>query len=244
MSEPVPLLQARHLAKSYRNRQVLQDLSMDVYPGETIGLLGSNGAGKTTCFYILAGLVQPSAGSVIFANEDITHLPIDRRATKGIGFLPQERSVFGLLSVLDNIRAVLEIQGRPAAEIEVEARRQLHEMGIEHLANAPADELSGGELRRVEIARALVLRPRLLLLDEPFAAIDPITVTELQLTLGKLQDSGTSLIISDHYVRETLSICNRGYILHGGRMLCSGTPQEIAANEQVRTHYLGKEFAL
>lgn len=239
------LLTATGLSKRYSGRQVLSDLSLQVGKTETVGLFGANGAGKTTCFKILAGIVPPSAGRVEFANEDITALPIEQRAAKGIGLLPQERSVFTALSVIDNLRAVIEIQEDLGTKaIDEKALRILEHMGVGHLANAKASELSGGELRRVEIARTLVAKPQLLLLDEPFAAIDPVTVSDLQLTLRQLKDSGISLIISDHNVRESLAICDRSYIMHAGRLLCSGTPAEVASNPEVRTHYLGQEFRL
>ena len=238
------LLETRQLAKRYRRRTVLDGVSLVVKAGETVGLLGPNGAGKTTSFCILAGMTKPTAGTVWFDGQDITSLPIDARARLGIGLLPQERSVFSMLSVLDNIKAVLEIRGTPASDITAKAHDLLQEMGVDHLANQRANQLSGGELRRVEIARALVTRPRLLLLDEPFAAIDPITVADLQAVLHKLVATGISLVISDHNVRETLATCDRGYILHDGRVLCGGTPAELTANELVRTHYLGTNFTL
>lgn len=244
MSAP-QLLQAAGLSKNYGGRHVLQDISLNVFAGETVGLFGSNGAGKTTCFNILAGIVPPSAGTVSFAGEDITRLPINKRADKGIGLLPQDRSVFTALNVMDNIRAVLQIRGeREPKKIDEAALRLLHDMGVEHLADAHATELSGGELRRVEIARALAVKPRLLLLDEPFAAIDPITVNELQRTLRDLCATGISLVLSDHNVRESLAICDRSYIMHTGRLLCSGTPAQVAANDEVRANYLGADFRL
>lgn len=245
MSEgPKPLLAGRNLCKDYRGRRIIDGVSIEVNEGETVGLLGPNGAGKTTSFYILTGLVRPTSGTVSFDGRDITALPVDQRARLGIGFLPQERSLFRMLSVIDNIKAVLEIRDEPAKDIERRALELLSEMGVEHLAHENVASLSGGETRRVEIARALVLRPRVLMLDEPFAAIDPLTVAGLQEMMRKLKDDGISLVISDHNVRETLAICDRGYILHDGSVLCGGTPAELAANEQVRTHYLGSDFTL
>ena len=238
------LLVGQGLSKVYRRRCALDAVTVEVGKGETVGLLGPNGAGKTTSFYILAGLVRPTSGTVLFDGKDITALPVDRRARMGIGFLPQERSVFRMLSVLDNVKAVLEIRGEPPRDIEDRALEFLTKMGVVHLAKEKVGSLSGGELRRVEIARALVLKPRVLMLDEPFAAIDPLTVSDLQGMLRKLRDDGISIVISDHNVRETLEICDKGYILHDGRLLCGGTPKELAANAQVRTHYLGADFTL
>ncbi len=237
-----PVLEAKGLYKKYRSRHVLQDISLIAAPAEIVGLLGSNGAGKTTSFYILAGLATPSAGTVSFGDEDITYLPINQRAKRGIGFLPQENSAFIALSVLDNLRAVLEIQGKKGNVGLKIARQMLDDLHIAHLASQQTGELSGGELRRLEIARALVLQPKLLLLDEPFAGIDPITVTDLQRVMRQLRDRGIGLVISDHNVRETLSICDRAYILHAGKLLCQGKPEELAANELVQNHYLGKDF--
>ena len=239
-----PLLSGVGLSKRARGRQILSEVTVEVGAGETVGLLGPNGAGKSTCFYILAGLRAATAGRVLFEGEDITALPVDRRAGLGIGFLPQERSLFSALSVLDNVRAVLEIRGGRRDEITERSLSLLHEMGVEHLAGQPASSLSGGEMRRVEIARALALGPRVMLLDEPFAAIDPLTVSDLQGVLTKLRGTGISLLISDHNVRETLATCDRGYILHEGKVLCHGTPEQLAENEQVRTHYLGQGFRL
>ena len=238
----VQALEAVGLHKKYRARLVLRGVALRAAPSEIVGLLGSNGAGKTTCFYILAGLEQPSAGTVSYAGKNITALPIDQRAALGIGFLPQERSAFMALSVLDNLRAVLEIQGKKGNMGTKLARQMLADLHIDHLANQPAARLSGGEMRRLEIARALVLQPKLLLLDEPFAGIDPITVSDLQQVLRQLCDRGIGIVISDHNVRETLSICDRAYILHDGELLCEGKPQELANNTLVRDNYLGRDF--
>ena len=244
MSAPEPLLVGRKLAKRYRARQVLNGVDIEIGAGETVVLLGPNGAGKTTCFSILAGLIQPSSGSISYAGKDITNLSIDERAGLGLGLLPQQRSVFATLSVLDNLRAVLEINNPRQDDINDRAWELLKEMRIDGLARQMTASLSGGEVRRLEIARALVLRPKVLLLDEPFAAIDPLTVSDLQEVLARLRGSGISVVISDHNVRETLATGDRGYILLDGEILCSGTPAELAENELVRKHYLGEDFRL
>ena len=244
MNVKEPLLVGRQLSKSYRRREVLAGIDIEVGKGETVVLLGPNGAGKSTCFYILAGLIRPGGGTISYAGRDITSLSVSRRAELGLGLLPQERSVFSSLSVLDNLRAVLEIRNPQNEDINERAWELLKEMRIDRLAKQMTFSLSGGELRRLEIARALVLRPQVLLLDEPFAAIDPLTVDDLQEVLAKLRSSGISLVISDHNVRETLASGDRGYILFDGKVLCTGTPAELAANEQVRKHYLGEDFKL
>ena len=244
MNTNTTILESKGIGKSFRGRKVLKDVSIEVKDNETVGLLGPNGAGKTTSFYILAGLIKPNQGKITFNGKDITSLSIDERAKLGICLLPQERSIFTALSVIDNVKAVLEIQGEPRKNINNRALEYLAEMGIEHLAKQASTSLSGGEVRRLEIARTLVMQPKVLLLDEPFAAIDPITVADLQVVLKKLCDSGISIVISDHNVRETLSSCDRGYILLDGKVLCSGTPAELANDERVRTHYLGSDFAL
>ena len=244
MSAPQPLLVGRQLAKRYRQRQVLSGVDIEIGRGESVVLLGPNGAGKTTCFYILAGLIRPSGGTISFAGKDITNLSIDQRAALGLGLLPQERSVFSTLSVLDNLRAVLEISNPRNEDINERAWGLLREMRIDKLARQMTSALSGGEIRRLEIARALVLRPQVLLLDEPFAAIDPLTVSDLREVLAKLRRDGISVVISDHNVRETLASGDRGYILLDGEVLCAGTPAELAANELVRKHYLGEDFRL
>ncbi|MBF2735505.1 MAG: LPS export ABC transporter ATP-binding protein [Betaproteobacteria bacterium AqS2] len=244
MSTAAPLLEARGLAKRYRKRLVLEGVDIDVGPKETVGLLGPNGAGKSTSFGILAGLLRPTAGSVFYAGRDITALPVDERARLGVCLLPQERSVFATLSVIDNVKAVLELQNEPAATISDKAYSYLEDMGLGDLALQAATSLSGGELRRLEIARTLVLRPQVLLLDEPFAAIDPITVGELKEVMARLCADGISLVISDHNVRETLAACDRGYILLEGKVLCAGTPDELAADQRVRDSYLGKDFVI
>ncbi len=244
MTGAAPLLAAEGLAKSYRRRRVVNDVSLAIGEAEIAGLLGSNGAGKTTCFYILAGLVRPDAGTVILDGADITALPVERRVGLGIGFLPQESSAFAHLSAIDNVRAVMEIAGTPRSEINARAQRLLDDMGVGHLANNLPVELSGGEQRRVEIARALVARPKLLLLDEPFSAIDPKTVADFQQLLRELKKQGIAIVISDHNVRETLGVCDHAYIMHEGAIIAAGTPAEVADSEDVRKHYLGREFRL
>ena len=241
---PPPLLQTRGLAKTYRRRTVVDGVSIAVGPKETVGLLGPNGAGKSTCFYMLAGLIKPAAGTIEFEGRDITSLPVDERAKLGICLLPQERSVFTGLSVIDNVKAVLEIRGVRGSELDDRALAHLEEMGLAARAGQAATSLSGGELRRLEIARTLVLQPRVLLLDEPFAAIDPITVSELKEVMGRLCDAGISLVLSDHNVRETLAACHRGYILLEGKVLCAGTPAELAQDKRVRDSYLGQDFVI
>ena len=239
-----PLLSAQGLCKEYRRRKVVRDVSLEVSPGEIVGLLGSNGAGKTTCFYMLAGLVRPDAGSIALAGADITSLPVEQRVGLGIGFLPQESSAFVNLSALDNIRAVMEIAGRPRAGIDAAAQTMLDDIGIGHCAESEPAQMSGGERRRLEIARALVTKPRLLMLDEPFSAIDPITVGGLQELLRDLRQRDIAIVISDHNVRETLGVCDRSYIMHAGQIIASGDSGQVAEDEAVRKHYLGSAFRL
>ena len=243
-ASPEFLLSAQGLCKSYRRRQVVREVSLAVSPGEIVGLLGSNGAGKTTCFYMLAGLVRPDAGLITFAGQKITALPVEQRVGLGIGFLPQESSAFVNLSALDNIRAVMEIAGMPRGEIDAAAQAILDDIGIGHCAGSEPVQMSGGERRRLEIARALVTKPRLLMLDEPFSAIDPITVGDLQELLRSLKDRGIAIVISDHNVRETLGVCDRAYIMHAGQIIASGDSGEVATDEGVRRHYLGSAFKL
>lgn len=238
------LLQAVGICKNYRRRTVLQNVDLQVGSSEVVGLLGSNGAGKTTYFYILAGLIAPDQGQVLFEGNDITLLPIEQRVKLGINLLPQESSIFTRLSVLDNLRAVLQLVTKDEKQILLRANKLLKQFAIGHLANQLAAELSGGEKRRVEIARALAINPKLLLLDEPFAALDPITVTELQKLIRGLQQRKISVLISDHNVRETLGVCDRAYIMHEGTLLTSGSPEEITTNQKVRDSYLGVDFSL
>ncbi len=242
-------LSVRHLQKSYGARRVVQDVSLEVASGEVIGLLGPNGAGKTTSFYMIVGLVPSEAGEILLDGERISSLPIHRRAERGLSYLPQEASVFRKLSVEDNIRAVLELQksgGKPLDRSEIDQRLNtlLEELQIDSLRENPALSLSGGERRRVEIARALASNPRFILLDEPFAGVDPIAVIEIQRIVRFLKERGIGVLITDHNVRETLGICNRAYIINQGSVLASGSPGEIITNESVRRVYLGENFRM
>ncbi len=242
-------LTVRGLQKSYGARQVVSDVSLDVKSGEVIGLLGPNGAGKTTSFYMIVGLVPSEAGEILLDGELISSLPIHRRAERGLSYLPQEASVFRKLSVEDNIRAVLELQkenGKPLKKDEIQRRLDalLQELQIEKLRENQALSLSGGERRRVEIARALATSPRFILLDEPFAGVDPIAVIEIQRIVRFLKERGIGVLITDHNVRETLGICDRAYIINQGSVLASGSPSEIIANESVRRVYLGEHFRM
>ena len=240
-------LSVRSLQKSYGVRRVVKDVSIEVVSGEVIGLLGPNGAGKTTSFYMIVGLVPSEAGEILLDGERISNLPIHRRAERGLSYLLQEASVFRKLSVEDNIRAVLELQksdGKPLSREEIDKRLNtlLEELQIESLRQNPALSLSGGERRRVEIARALATNPRFILLDEPFAGVDPIAVIEIQRIVRFLKARGIGVLITDHNVRETLDICDRAYIINQGSVLASGSPDEIIANESVRRVYLGENF--
>jgi lipopolysaccharide export system ATP-binding protein len=237
------------LRKSYGAKQVVSDVSLDVESGEVVGLLGPNGAGKTTSFYMIVGLVPSEAGEIFLDGERISGLPIHRRAERGLSYLPQEASVFRKLSVEDNIRAVLELQkenGKPLARAEIEQRLDnlLQDLQIEKLRDTQALSLSGGERRRVEIARALATNPRFILLDEPFAGVDPIAVIEIQRIVRFLKERGIGVLITDHNVRETLGICDRAYIINQGAVLASGSPNDIIANESVRRVYLGEHFRM
>ena len=242
-------LVARGLQKSYGARQVVHDVSLEVECGEVVGLLGPNGAGKTTSFYMIVGLVPSDAGEIHLNGVQISRLPIHRRATLGLSYLPQEASVFRKLSVADNIRAVLELQrvdGKSLSTDEIEKRLKtlLTELQIEKLRENQALSLSGGERRRVEIARALATNPRFVLLDEPFAGVDPIAVIEIQRIVRLLKERGIGVLITDHNVRETLGICDRAYIINQGSVLASGRPDDIIANESVRRVYLGEHFRM
>lgn len=236
-------LSAMHLAKSYKRRPVLRDVSLQVKRGEAVALLGPNGAGKTTSFYIMTGLINADAGEIQLDGQDITGLPMYRRAKLGIGYLPQESSIFRGLNVEDNIRAVLEAQDMEHDEREALLEELLSEFSISHLRRTPSVALSGGERRRVEIARALSSRPHFMLLDEPLAGIDPIAVSEIRNLIGYLKTKGIGVLITDHNVRDCLEIVDRAYILHDGMVLMEGTPEEIVANENVRKVYLGENFA-
>ena len=235
---------ASDLGKQFRKRPVLRDVSLKLGRGEAVGLLGPNGAGKTTCFYILTGLIQPDTGLISLDGHDITDLPMYRRARLGIGYLPQEASIFRGMTVENNIRAVLQVRESAPELREPQLESLLAEFSITHLRRTPALALSGGERRRVEIARALATAPRFILLDEPFAGIDPIAVTDIRDLVGHLKDRGIGVLITDHNVRETLDIVDRAYILHDGGVLMEGTPSEIVANEEVRRVYLGERFSL
>ena len=242
-------LSVRNLQKSYGVRRVVEDVSLDVVSGEVIGLLGPNGAGKTTSFYMIVGLVPSEAGEILLDGERISRLPIHRRAELGLSYLPQEASVFRKLSVEDNIRAVLELQksdGKPLTQAEIDQRLNtlLEELQIASLRENPALSLSGGERRRVEIARALASNPRFILLDEPFAGVDPIAVIEIQRIVRFLKARGIGVLITDHNVRETLGICDRAYIINQGSVLASGSPEDIITNESVRRVYLGEHFRM
>ena len=237
-------LVATSLGKRYRKRPVLRDVTVSVQRGEAVGLLGPNGAGKTTCFYIITGLIAPDLGTITLDGHDITELPMYRRARLGIGYLPQEASIFRGLSVEHNIRAVLEVIEPLAEAREAALDGLLAEFSISHLRRAPAMALSGGERRRVEIARALATRPHFILLDEPLAGIDPIAVNDIRDLVAHLKDRGIGVLITDHNVRETLEIVDRAYILHEGRVLMEGQPSEIVADADVRRVYLGERFSL
>ena len=243
-------LEALHLQKSYGKRQVVKDVSLAVKTGEVVGLLGPNGAGKTTSFYMIVGLVRASAGVITIDGQSIEHMPIHRRARLGLGYLPQEMSIFRKLNVEDNVRAVLELQrdddGKPLQSQEIETRLTglLEDLRVEHLRMSPALALSGGERRRVEIARALATRPRFILLDEPFAGIDPIAVIEIQRIINFLKSRNIGVLITDHNVRETLGICDHAYIINDGHVLAQGSPLEIVNNAEVRRVYLGENFKM
>ena len=239
------MLSAQGLQKSFRTRQVVRDFAFAIDEGEVVGLLGPNGAGKTTCFYMVVGLIEADAGTIKLDKQEITGLPMHMRARLGIGYLPQEASVFRRLSVADNIMAVLELrEGLGAQERDTELESLLDELKIAHIAGQKGISLSGGERRRVEIARALAANPRYMLLDEPFAGVDPISVGEIQRIVRHLRERGIGVLITDHNVRETLGICDHAYILNEGAVLARGSPQEILADDRVREVYLGHEFHL
>ncbi len=237
-------LKASNLKKRYQSRTVVQDVSLDVQSGEVVGLLGPNGAGKTTCFYMMVGLVRLDGGSISLDGAEISKFPIHRRARLGLSYLPQETSVFRKLTVQENVQAVLELQDLSEAEIEDRLENLLRELHITHLRNNPALSLSGGERRRVEIARALATRPSFILLDEPFAGVDPIAVLDIQKIIGFLRERGIGVLITDHNVRETLGICDHAYIINEGSVLAQGKPDEIVYNENVRRVYLGEHFRM
>jgi len=239
------MLKAENLHKSYRKKEVVRGVSIEVEPGQVVGLLGPNGAGKTTCFYMIVGLIPTDKGRITVDDVDITHKPVNVRSSLGVGYLPQEASVFRKLSVRDNIMAILELR----AELDLDERKEIlqtlmEELGVAHLAEQMGQVLSGGERRRVEIARALAARPRFILLDEPFAGVDPISVKEIQGIIRHLTDQDIGVLITDHNVREMLGICHHAYILNEGQLLAEGDPETIMANEDVRKVYLGSEFRL
>ncbi|HUB91720.1 MAG TPA: LPS export ABC transporter ATP-binding protein [Dyella sp.] len=239
------MLSAEGLQKSFRARQVVRDFAFSIRQGEVVGLLGPNGAGKTTCFYMIVGLIEADGGAIKLDKQDITGLPMHARAKLGIGYLPQEASVFRRLSVADNIMAVLELrEGLDQRKRDAELESLLDELKIAHIAGQKGISLSGGERRRVEIARALAAQPRYMLLDEPFAGVDPISVGEIQRIVRHLKERGIGVLITDHNVRETLGICDRAYIMNEGEVLSRGTPAHILADERVREVYLGREFRL
>ena len=236
------LLSVHGLQKSFKNRQVVKDVGVSLASGEVVGLLGPNGAGKTTSFYMIVGLIAADAGSITLDNQEIRHLPIHERARLGLGYLPQEASIFRKMTVAQNIRAILEISGRNKAEMDAALNTLLADLHIEHLRHNSALSLSGGERRRVEIARVLAMQPRFILLDEPFAGVDPIAVIDIQTIIAFLKQRGIGVLITDHNVRETLRICDRAYIINQGSVLATGHPDELVQNEEVRAVYLGENF--
>jgi len=243
-AETMSQLQVNGLKKRYGARVVVKDVSLEVSSGEVVGLLGPNGAGKTTCFYMIVGLVAVDAGGIHLDGREISHFAMHRRARMGLSYLPQEASVFRKLTVEENIRAILELQDLPEEEIESRLSGLLHDLNIAHLRQSTALSLSGGERRRVEIARALATRPNFILLDEPFAGVDPIAVLDIQKIIRFLKERGIGILITDHNVRETLGICDRAYIINDGLVLAFGKPDEIVYNENVRRVYLGENFRL
>ena len=237
-------LRAEQLKKRYKSRVVVKDVSLDVKSGEVVGLLGPNGAGKTTCFYMMVGLVPLDGGEIYLDDKRLTHMPIHRRAKLGLSYLPQEASIFRRLTVAENVRAVLELQGLDAARTQATLDKLLQDLHVDHLRDNPAISLSGGERRRVEIARALATEPRFILLDEPFAGVDPIAVLDIQKIIRFLKSRDIGVLITDHNVRETLGICDRAYIINDGSVLAYGKPDEIVYNDSVRKVYLGEHFRL
>lgn len=237
-------LKAENLVKTYSRRLVVNGVTISVSPGEVVGLLGPNGAGKTTTFYMIMGFIKPLSGEVFLGDERLTGLPMYRRARKGLGYLPQESSVFRKLSVEDNIKAVLELQGHPRKERKKRLETLLGELDIEHLRKSKAYMLSGGERRRLEITRAMAIEPLYMLLDEPFAGIDPIAVEDIQKIIKRLTDKGLGVLITDHNVRETLSICDRAYIMCDGKILTSGNSEFLVSDKNARKVYLGEKFRL
>ena len=242
--DPASELSVARLEKRYKSRTVVHDVSLSVASGEVVGLLGPNGAGKTTCFYMIVGLVPADGGRIELNGRNLSRMPIHARARMGLSYLPQEASIFRKLTVAQNVRAILELQGLESDALSNRLDALLEDLAIDHLRDAPAISLSGGERRRVEIARALATRPRFILLDEPFAGVDPIAVIDIQKIIGYLKERGIGVLITDHNVRETLGICDRAYIINEGRVLASGVPGDIVYNEDVRKVYLGEHFRL
>jgi len=238
------LVRAQALAKHYGQAVAVKNVSLDLHAGEIVGLLGPNGAGKTTSFYMMVGLIPATSGNVFIDGVDVTAMPMWKRAKNGIGYLPQESSIFRKLSVWDNVLAVVETLNLSARESQARTAQQLTDLGLERLARQPAFTLSGGERRRLEIARALATNPRFLLMDEPFSGVDPISVAEVQSIIRRLKDKGIGVLITDHNVRETLSIVDRAYLIHQGQVLVSGTAQDIVNNPESRRYYLGESFKL
>jgi lipopolysaccharide export system ATP-binding protein len=237
-------LRAEQLQKRFKSRTVVKDVSLEVKSGEVVGLLGPNGAGKTTCFYMMVGLIPSDGGSIYLDGQNLNHMPIHRRARMGLAYLPQEASIFRKLTVAENVLAVLELRGLDNGTKEERLNELLNDLHIGHLRNSPAVSLSGGERRRVEIARALASHPRFILLDEPFAGVDPIAVLDIQKIIRFLKERSIGVLITDHNVRETLGICDRAYIINDGSVLACGAPVEIVYNESVRKVYLGEHFRL
>ena len=237
-------LRIQNIKKSYKNKNVVQDISLEISSGEIIGLLGPNGAGKTTSFYMIVGLIQPEHGSILVDNTDITKKPIHVRSQLGLAYLPQEPSIFRKMNVEENIISILELRRLNKNDIKTKLDLLLNELGIEHIRKNTAISLSGGERRRVEIARCLATNPKFILLDEPFAGIDPIAVLDIQKIIRFLSSRGIGILITDHSVRETLGICNRAYIVNQGKIFTSGTPNDIVENENVKNIYLGQDFSL
>ena len=242
MTTPHSRLSVKQLRKSFKQRQVVQDFSLDIESGEVVGLLGPNGAGKTTSFYMIVGLVAADHGTIRLDEHELRHMTVYQRARLGLGYLPQEASIFRKMTVEENIRAILQLHETDRHTIESRLNDLLADLNITHLRQSPAPALSGGERRRVEIARVLAMSPRFILLDEPFAGVDPIAVIDIQNIINYLKQRGIGVLITDHNVRETLRICDRAYIINNGAVLASGRPEELVGNEEVRAVYLGENF--
>ena len=242
MTTPHSRLSVKQLSKSFKQRQVVQDFSLDIESGEVVGLLGPNGAGKTTSFYMIVGLVAADHGTISLDGHELRHMTVYQRARLGLGYLPQEASIFRKMTVEENIRAILQLHETDRHTIESRLNDLLADLNITHLRQSPAPALSGGERRRVEIARVLAMSPRFILLDEPFAGVDPIAVIDIQNIINFLKQRGIGVLITDHNVRETLRICDRAYIINNGAVLASGRPEELVGNEEVRAVYLGENF--